>query len=277
MHPFARTVIYASYENNNNSRIHLLRLLEANDTRISKQPIIIPLSLLRRDHVDFFLRKHVPLCCQDTHQRISDLEFFHDGPKPGQALALIKNYDEQKVNLPIAPDFRQQIFLDILNVLRRQLAEPLVLHDHSPSHNRCDLAVERKSIAQIEQLHEIAHADFRHLVRVLLLRFVCDVVFRRTGRHEGVSANGLVGTVVGAHHQVLHVVHAGALETEDAGRVRKSVDSLGGNKVEECRKQTCGKSTVGVEEKDRAFDRTLKRNLSRADHNPTRYFVAGAA
>jgi len=163
-----------------------------------------------------------------------------------------------------------------------------VLQDHSPRHDGRDFTVKRKTVTKIEQLKQVRHGDVRHLMWILLLRIVDNVGLGRTRGHERVAAN--IGVrVVGSDHEELHVIHAGPLETE-GGRRSQNEPKIWGwllcSPATRClmkiyvmakksgwreRKEVeVGRVIAGVEEKDRAFDRTLTRSLSRFGHNPAR-------
>ena len=138
--------------------------------------------------------------------------------------------EERIGNSPVAPHFSQQIRPDSLNIFFRQLRHPRMASDNSPRHDRRNLAIQRQPTAQVKQLHEVRHAEVRHLVTVRLLWVVGDVRGWRASGHESMARNmdvgvqvlvvigrrGVLKRLVAADAEKLHVVHAGALETRDA-------------------------------------------------------------
>lgn len=120
-------------------------------------------------------------------------------------------------------------------------------------------------------------------MRIFLLGTIRNVRIRWRRGHQCVSTDRFLG-VVGSYHEKLHVIHARALEAGRRGRQNKVSKGKENENVREDEKKIkeCGISKanrriiVGVEEKDRAFGRTLKRSLSRSDHSQAR-FVASLA
>jgi len=84
--------------------------------------------------------------------------------------------------------------------------------DVHPGHDGRNLAIQRQPIRQIQQLHQVTSAEIGHLVRIDFVRVGLDVRDWRAGGHERVARDFGFGGRGRAHHEHLHVVHAGPFE-----------------------------------------------------------------
>lgn len=160
-------------------------------------------------------------------------------------------------NSPVTPNPRPQNLLNTLKIPHTQVTQSLIAKNERPSHNRRNLAlgIKRQPTAQLKQLGEIGFRQIGHLVRVFFRGLVHNVRVRRAGGHERVAAHvfvisvvgvfgrmveGLVGLVVAAHDEVLHVFHAGAFEAVGEGKRGLSVSLCGGEWFEVAYREEMG-------------------------------------
>lgn len=131
----------------------------------------------------------------------------------------------RKSNIPIAPHLGQKVLLHVCKVVGGELCQTRMGEDARPRHDWRHFALhDRESIAEVEQLHEVAGAHVGHFVGILLLGRVRNVRVRRARCHQGMARHfGLA--ILAAYQQELHVVHARLLEPAGARRDVRSVIS----------------------------------------------------
>lgn len=95
------------------------------------------------------IHRAVGLFVEDVGESVVDFKLLEHGTEPARARLLGRMSQTKKKgtqlvqqkNIPVATNLGNELFLELLEIERRQLGEPWVDEDAGPSHDRRNLSV----------------------------------------------------------------------------------------------------------------------------------------